>query len=120
MNETTPVPTALQLLVKSLSDEIEARFEKSFAQRNDELVRLRSEVILLKNEAALTLDAAQRYLDEVEDKLEDFTDTTHFQNAVNHQITVAFKTDDKPDLNRRISSTLRDLISRTRIVIPTE
>lgn len=78
--------SAVSLLVRSLSDEIEARFEKSFAQRDAELVRLRSDVIALKDEAALTLANAKKYVENVDKKFENFTESVAFQNAVEQLI----------------------------------
>ena len=111
--------SAVSLLVRSLSDEIEARFEKSFAQRDAELLRLRADVIALKDEAALTLATAKKCLESVDRKLYDFTESMVFQNAVDHQITIAFKTDDEPDLDRRIRTTMCDILRHTAFVVPT-
>ena len=111
--------SAVSLLVRSLSDEVEARFEKSFAQRDAELVRLRSDVIKLKDEAALTLATAKKYVENVDRKFENFLESMAFQNAVDHQITIAFKTDDEPDLDRRIRTTMCDILRHTAFVVPT-
>jgi hypothetical protein len=106
--------SAVSLLVRSLSDEVEARFEKSFAQRDAELLRLRADVIALKDEAALTLATAKKYIENVDRKLYDFTESMVFQNAVDHQITIAFKSDD-PDLDEKINTSLRNLLQRATI-----
>jgi hypothetical protein len=78
--------SAVSLLVRSLSDEIEAQFERSFAQRDAELVRLRSEVILLKDEVALTLASAKKYAENVDRKFENFLETIAFEKAVEQVI----------------------------------
>ena len=83
---TKVIPDTLTLLVRSLSDEIEARFERSFAQRDAELVRLRSEVILLKDEVALTLASAKKYAENVDRKFENFLETIAFEKAVEQVI----------------------------------
>lgn len=134
MNESTPVPTALQLLVKSLSDEIEARFEKSFAQRDAELVRLRSEVILLRNEAAKTLVAAQEHsvadifkTNEafdcfITDRLKRFVASQEFEESVGQYFTdnwTSMQDAKDVDLDRRIRSIMCDILRHTAFVIPT-
>ena len=111
--------SAVSLLVRSLSDEVEARFEKSFAQRDAELLRLRADVIALKDEAAITLTVANRHVDSVDARLSEFTKSMVFQNAVDRQITVAFKTDDEPDLDRRIRTIMCDILRHTAFVVPT-
>ena len=93
---TKVIPDTLSLLVRSLSDEVEARFERSFAQRDAELVRLRSEVILLKDEAAMALVSAKKCVENVDKKFENFTESVAFQNAVEQlindiQVTVSIK-----------------------------
>ncbi len=116
---TKVIPDTLSLLVRSLSDEVEARFERSFAQRDAELLRLRADVIKLKDEAALTLATAKKYVENVDRKFENFLESMAFQNAVDHQITIAFKTDDEPDLDRRIRTTMCDILRHTAFVVPT-
>ena len=81
--------SAVSLLVRSLSDEIEARFEKSFAQRDAELLRLRADVIALKDEAALTLATAKKYVENVDRKFENFLETMAFEKAVEQVINNA-------------------------------
>jgi len=81
--------SAVSLLVRSLSDEIEARFEKSFAQRDAELLRLRADVIALKDEAALTLASAKKYVENVDRKFENFLETMAFEKAVEQVINNA-------------------------------
>jgi hypothetical protein len=105
---------AVALLTRSLSDEVEARFEKSFAQRDADLLRFRADVIALKDEAALTLATAKKYIENVDRKLYDFTESMVFQNAVDHQITIAFKSDD-PALEEKISTSLRNLLQRATV-----
>lgn len=78
--------SAVSLLVRSLSDEIEARFERSFAQRDAELLRLRADVIALKDEAALTLASAKKYVENVDKKFENFLETIAFEKAVEQVI----------------------------------
>ena len=81
--------SAVSLLVRSLSDEMEARFEKSFAQRDAELLRLRADVIALKDEAALTLASAKKYVENVDRKFENFLETMAFEKAVEQVINNA-------------------------------
>jgi hypothetical protein len=88
--------SAVSLLVRSLSDEIEARFERSFAQRDAELLRLRADVIALKDETALTLASAKKYVENVDKKFENFLETIAFEKAVeqvinNTEFTVTIK-----------------------------
>lgn len=86
---TKVIPDTLTLLVRSLSDEVEARFERSFAQRDAELLRLRADVIKLKDEAALTLATAKKYVENVDRKFENFLESMAFQNAVEQVINNA-------------------------------
>ena len=83
---TKVIPDTLTLLVRSLSDEVEARFERSFAQRDAELLRLRADVIKLKDEVALTLASAKKYAENVDRKFENFLETIAFEKAVEQVI----------------------------------
>ena len=112
--------SAVSLLVRSLSDEVEARFEKSFAQRDAELLRLRADVIALKDEAALTLATAKKCLDEdyVSRRLKQFLDSKEFEEAVELIIDANLRTDDEPDLDRRIRTIMCDILRHTAFVVP--
>ena len=120
--------SAVSLLVRSLSDEIEARFEKSFAQRDAELVRLRSEVILLKDEVVLTLAHAKKCLnksmaneDYVTRKLKQFLDSKEFEEAVGQYFTdnwTGLQGVEDPDLTEKIRTVLCDILQRTAFVVP--
>lgn len=134
---TKVIPDTLTLLVRSLSDEIEARFEKSFAQRDAELVRLRSEVILLRNEAAKTLVAAQEHsvadifkTNEafeafdcfITDRLKRFVASQEFEESVGQYFTdnwTSMQDAKDVDLDRRIRSIMCDILRHTAFVIPT-
>lgn len=122
--------SAVSLLVRSLSDEIEARFEKSFAQRDAELIRLRSDVIALKDEAALTLANAKKCLDKSEvfnenyvtRRLKLFLDSKEFERAVGQYFTdnwTGMQGVEDPDLTAKIRTVLCDILQRTAFVVPT-
>ncbi len=130
--------SAVSLLVRSLSDEVEARFEKSFAQRDAELVRLRSDVIKLKDEAALTLATAKKCLDEtkkppgintslylerfMEEKLKYFLNSKEFEEVVGQYFTdnwTGMQGVEDPDLTAKIRTTMCDILRHTAFVVPT-
>ena len=120
--------SAVSLLVRSLSDEVEARFEKSFAQRDAELVRLRADVIALKDEVALTLAHAKKCLnksmmneDYVTRKLKQFLDSKEFEEAVGQYFTdnwVGMQGVEDPDLYEKIRTILCDILQRMAFVVP--
>ncbi len=107
--------SAVSLLVRSLSDEVEARFEKSFAQRDAELLRLRADVIALKDEAALTLASAKKYFDKskiydedyVSRRLKQFLDSDEFEDAVELIIDANLRT----EFGGRAIAEINDLIT---------
>lgn len=141
---TKVIPDTLSLLVRSLSDEVEARFERSFAQRDAELLRLRADVIKLKDEAALTLAIAKKCLDEdyVSRRLKQFLDSKEFEEAVGEQVEDAMLRSEfggraiaeindlitqqlrniqvtDPDLTAKIRTTMCDILRHTAFVVPT-
>ena len=122
--------SAVSLLVRSLSDEIEARFERSFAQRDAELLRLRADVIALKDEAALTLASANKNLatskifneDYVTRRLKQFLKSKEFEEAVGQYFTdnwTGMQGVEDPDLIAKIRTVLCDILQRTAFVVPT-
>ena len=122
--------SAVSLLVRSLSDEIEARFERSFAQRDAELLRLRADVIALKDEAALMLASANKNLatskifneDYVTRRLKQFLKSKEFEEAVGQYFTdnwTGMQGVEDPDLIAKIRTVLCDILQRTAFVVPT-
>jgi len=121
--------SAVSLLVRSLSDEVEARFEKSFAQRDAELVRLRADVIALKDEAALTLATAKKYLEDfkkapdgldrvITERLKWFVESIEFKEAISKYFTDNWTSAQCVDdlwLCGMIRTILRDLLQRATL-----
>ena len=135
---TKVIPDTLTLLVRSLSDEVEARFERSFAQRDAELIRLRADVIALKDEVALTLASAKKCLDEtkkppginttlylerfMEEKLKYFLNSKEFEEVVGQYFTdnwTGMQGVEDPDLTAKIRTTMCDILRHTAFVVPT-
>ena len=99
MNDVKTIPDTLTLLVKSLSDEVEARFQKSFDERDAQLNLVTADVIMASNTALLALQTAQKYFDEVDNLFKTFCDTPEFDmafrkylnNFLSHKMEVIIK-----------------------------
>jgi len=132
---TKVIPDTLSLLVRSLSDEVEARFERSFAQRDAELIRLRADVIALKDEVALTLASAKKCLDEtkkppgintilylerfMEEKLKYFLNQKEFEEIVEQVVGSILDGELDASSTAKIRTIMCDILRHTAFVVPT-